>query len=487
MMKKMLRGAALLLAAAMLLLPVGCLVREEPAASNDQPAVTDAPKADAPKADRSAVAVTLGDEVITAGEIEDNYNSYMQMFSYYGMSAPTDEASINEYVDMVVEDLLTQRLPMWKAAQLGIALSSAELAAIDADAHAQADAEHTDLMLSYASYYTDAGEVQAIADLTEEQLEQTLAYLNKDVRAYYGDESADIDTYVAEAFDHYYKDALTDAYAEKLKEQMVSDLAVDDAAVDEWYERTLADQKESMDETPSMYRTMREALTLDPDETPVLYVPEGLAYVRVISLSPAGELPTELDGADEALAALEAEYGKLALNDEDEARREEIRAEYAQKKADAEGARTAYYGAAETEISALYDRLNAGEDFASVAEAASKLASDRLSVSVSDADRLIVLSGDDSEFSSAVQEAAAALSDGAYSAAVKDGDTYHIVYLVGRLAPGAADRAELSDAIRAAAVRDARESAWNDTIDAWQEEAFAAAVYHREAYAYVGR
>ena len=481
-MKHTIRTLTAVLLAVLMLGSIGCLV-------NNTASTTDSTKteanADAPagavdttetKADRSAVAIKLGDIEITAGEIEDNYASYVQMMSYYGMTAPTDREGIDEILDMIIEDLIAQRVPLWKAKQLGVELTEDELNAIDAEAHNQADAEYTDLVLSYASYYTDAGEVTDISALTEEQLTDTLYYLNLDVQSFYNDSMADIDVYVADAYDHYKEEGTISAYADKLRAQSDAEVTADEAAVEAWYETNYADQKEQFDTDPTMYRDMRENILLGTDTTPLLYVPEGLAIAKVIAFTPDGDAPEALAENEAQLKSYEAEYGALALNGGDEARMAEIMSAYAALKTETDALADEYSGKAKAAAEAAYARLQSGEDFDTVGKDSETYAGDRV----------YWYAGEDPDLAATVREAIAALDEGAYSAVLTDGESYYLVQLVGRLAAGPADRLPIEEAILAAAKQEAQETAWNEQLDVWKQEALNAAERFKDTYAYVG-
>ena len=469
-MKNKIRMLSLALAAAMLFASFGCLVEKDGNSASPSVAPVETGAAGTASVDdRNAVAVTLGDLTFTAGEVEDMYNSYIDLFSYYGMSAPTDEQTIAEYVQMAVEALISSKVPIWKAAEKGIVLTEEELAKIDSDAHYSADEEYTNLVLSYANYYTDAGSVENISDLTDEQLQETLNYLNLDIQDYYGDTISDIDVYIADAFDHYTEEALINAYSDKLRAESDASVTLDDAAVDTWYENAYADQKEELNTDPTAYRDYRES----EDALPILYVPEGLAVIKVVTCQPEGEAPAEIAENEAKLLELEAEYGKLALTGADEATLNEIRETYEALVAETDALKQDYFGKAEAEIQALQEKLQAGESFDAIAPDAKE--------------QVLYLNDTDPEFPDEVREAVLALKEGEVSPAITVGDTIYLIYYVGPLTSGATDRTLIADAIRAAAEVDAKDAAWEELLTAWDEEAFQKAVYHAETYAYIGR
>lgn len=479
-MNKKIRFAGVLLSAMLLISSLGCLVQDtaqtEPAEpTSDASPASSGSVASLPSYDRDAVAVTLGDVEITAGEIEDGYSSYLQLLSYYGMAAPTDDATINEYVQMIVEDLLSAKLPLWKAREQGIELSTEELAAVDVSAHNQADAEYNDLVLSYAAYYTDAGEVENITDLTEQQLADTLVYLNADIKDFYEDDDADIDFYVSDAYDNYYQNALVEAYSAKLKEISDASVVLDQDALEEWYESALADQKELFENDATLYRTHREDYASGLETVPPLYIPQNLAVVQVITLTPEGQVPSEITENLSKMTTLEAEYGNIVLSGGDESRLNEIKEEYAALQESNQKMKDEYFGKEYAHIQEMKERLDAGEDYSSVASENASFLQEQILCYVLDY-----------AYPTVVTDAVAKLNDGDTSGILFDGSSYYLVHLVGKLTPGSTDREPIEDALRNAASTEQRDAAWEEQLSAWEEEALAAAVYHPDAYAYVG-
>ena len=479
-MKKTLRFTGILLSALLLVCSFGCLVQDTAKNDSEQTSSNTSSSssgtvAEVPVHDHDAVAVTLGDIEITAGEIENGYNSYLQLLSYYGMGSPTDDATISDYVQMIIEDLLSSKLPLWKAHEQGIELTAEELADVDVKAHNEADAEYEDLVLSYAAYYTDAGEVEKVSDLTEQQLSDTLVYLNADIKDYYGDDDADIDFYVSDAYENYYQSYLIEAYSAKLKE--ISDVSVtlDDETLENWYVAALADQKNLFDGDATLYRTHREDYAAGVETIPLLYVPENLAAVQIITLTPEGSTPSEIAENLSKMSVLEAEYGNLALTGGEESRLEEIRQEYAALKEANQKAEEEYFGKELERIQEMKNRLDNGEEYAAVAaDDASFLQEQILCYKL------------DYAYPTVITDAVAKLNDGETSDILFDGTSYYLVHLVGKLAPGSADRSLIEEAVRAAASAEKREAAWEALTASWEEEAFASAVYNPDAYAYIG-
>ena len=156
-------------------------------------------------------------------------------------------------------------------------------------------------------------------------------------------------------------------------------------------------------------------------------------------------------------------------------RLEEIRQEYAALKEANQKAEEEYFGKELERIQEMKNRLDNGEEYAAVAaDDASFLQEQILCYKL------------DYAYPTVITDAVAKLNDGETSDILFDGTSYYLVHLVGKLAPGSADRSLIEEAVRAAASAEKREAAWEALTASWEEEAFASAVYNPDAYAYIG-
>ena len=475
-MKRTLRFAGILLSILLLASSFGCLVKdtkdEASQPSSGGSSSSSGTVADLPAHDHDAVAHRFPGE---CDVFEDGYNGYIQFLAYYGMGAPTDDATIDEYVQTTIEELLSFKLPLWKAKEQGIELTAEELAEVDVKAHNDADAEYNDLVVSYANYYTDSGEAEKVSDLTAQQLADALVYLNADVRNYYGDDSVDIDFYVSDAYDNYYQNYLVEAYSAKLRELSDASVVLDDETLENWYFSALANQKELFDGDATLYRTYREESASGLETSPLLYVPENLAAVQIVTLTPEGTTPPEIAENLSKMTVLEAEYGKLALAGGEESRMDEIREEYADLQETNKKLTDEFFAKEYARIKEMKTRLDSGEEYDAVAaDDASFLQEQILCYKL------------DFAYPTVITDAVSKLNDGETSDILFDGTSYYLVHLVGKLAPGNADRSLIEEAIRNAASAEKRDAAWEELVASWEEEAYASAVYYRDAYAYIG-
>ncbi len=466
-----------LLTAALLLLPLtGCLVPKDaepsadPTASSGSVAAPDDVTADSADFDGDAIAIELGDLKITAQEFSDTFDQYVSYFSYsYG----TDQETLKQFMSMTEEWLIEYHMPEWKANELGLTLSAEQEEACAAAAQAEAD-EQRDMLLCY--YGDPEGKIEDVSELTDEQRQYAIDTINEELATYYGDDYT---------FDDYlslrYKDALTSQRIEKfsslLEERFAAENPVDKAAIDEWYETTLAGQKESFAEDPTTYLDYRNGVAL-VDDPICLFAPKQAARIEVIAIHTDDSDTETLDETKSAMEKLEAEYGALALRGEGEERQAEIAAEHARLRETYETLKAQRSAGTKETADKAYADLSGGMSFADAMEQYNE----HYDGENGRFEQVVFLDGDEPDYPE-YAEIAGKLTAGAYSEpTLLDSGDYCIVRLVEILPEGVIDRASIEDDLVATAERAIRNDAWQAQQDAWVEEAKAAAVFHRETY-----
>ena len=463
------------LTAALLLLPLtGCLVPKEtdktadPTASSGSVAAPDgAGDTSSAAFDGDAIAIELGDIQITAQELSDTFDQYVSYFYGYGM----DEETLTQFLRMTEEGLIEYRMPIWKAKELGVTLSEEQEAECHANAQAEVD-EERDMLLCY--YGDPEGLVEDVSELTDVQRESALAEINSELEMMFGD-GYTFDDYLAMRLQDMLLSYRIDAISALLEEQFYTDTPVDKAAIDEWYETTLAEQQERFTEYPEEYLDSKNGLELTETEF-CLYVPAETAQLEIIYIPEDDSASDRLDEIAEKLSALEAEYGKLALSGENEERQAEIATEYAALKEENELLTAQHDGAAKEIADKAYADLTGGMTFAAAMDAYNAHDEDENGYY----EWYVFLDGSETTFPE-LAKAAAKLDVGAYSEPIRIGDEYYIVRLAERIPAGAVDRASF-DTLDETVSNTIRADLWEAQQDAWIEEAKNAAVYHRETY-----
>lgn len=425
--------------------------------------------------DEEAIAIELGDLRIKAGEIQDTFDQFVSMFSY---SYELDADMLGQILGMSEESVIEYYTPEWKAKELGVALSAEEEAELEAEAERLLKEERDEIILEFAADAAETDELpEDVSLLTSEQLSAAIDSINEQLAMYFG-EDYNFDKYLAMRRESYLSSARIDRYTEILEEDFRSDAISDAETVNAKYDAMLAAQQEQFDADPSLFlKAMNGEKVADELSFP-LYVPADAARLEVVCVRENTEPDPEIDDAEKKMAELEAEYGALALNNENAERRAEIETEYAALKEKVETAESANVKAAQNRIDAAYADLKGGMTFENAMNAYNEPdaeGSRRLS--------FVVLTGAEDPDFPELAAAAAALASGAYSAPIRVEDAYYIVKLVETIPAGARERASIEEDFRASLRNGADvDTAWKERLDAWIEEAKAAAVFHRETY-----
>ncbi|MDD6887952.1 MAG: peptidyl-prolyl cis-trans isomerase [bacterium] len=442
------------------------------AACGSQPAETGEPTPTAAVAevDPDAVAVEIGEDFnVTYGEIEEYYNYYVQMMSYYGMAAPTADADIESMQDQAVQALVSMKKQLYFAKQLGLDELTAEEAA---EVQAMTDEE----MESYMQSFRESAEAEGAEDVEARAKE----LFNEDLAAY-GIEMDYIE-YAAFAYESYAQEKVL----EKLQSHIEDTATVSEEDVQAYYDQLLESQTAAYGEDPGDYLTTQENFELNGGDPSVL-VPEGYLRVKVITVEPQEAIDETYGDKLEEMAGYEATYGKLML--EDPAAHadtlKEIKTLYDALRIETNRMYETYMADATAKINEAKAKLDGGESFDAVLAAYGEDATYTDYALIAERGRLMMLEGDDG-WDETLRAAALALEDGAYSDVLLIDDVYYIVYRVGSEPAGTRTLEELHDAIRNAALEAARIDVWNAQLDTWDADD-SMVTYHEEVYRSIGK
>ncbi len=427
--------------------------------------------------DGDAIAMELGSVTVTANEFANVFESYIGMFSYTGEITGED---VEQCFAMVEDELIRYYLPLWKAEALGITLSAEEETEIESLAREQVEEERSALLCQFAYYYGAADDIADDAStLTEEQIATAIDGINEQLEQMFY-EGFVFEDYLAMEQDSYAESYRIDKLTVLLQER-VTNGPVGDAEIEDWYQKTLEEQKNRYTEKPEEFYYNTLSYDSGLSEAPVLYAPEGYVRVQVVEIMPEGDPDPAIAENRTKLSALEAEYGAILLNGGDEARKAEIETEHAALKAKTEALEAAYYSEVRGKCEQAHAALAGGASFEDVMDTYNAHDDDETG---SD-ERLVYLNGTDTRNGS-LQAIVRTLAPGEYSAPTLIDGAYVIVKLVETIPEGPVDRASIDDLIRAAASASLTDEAWEEQFDLWLEEAKAAAVFHRDTYEMIG-
>ena len=471
---------ALLLCALLLLSLVGCLEKAEKGEGDVQPAVTEVPAEDdgAPE-DTSAAdalpAITLGDLTVTVGELRSLYNYWVELNSYYGLAAPSTAEEIKQIKDMGLEWLLSSKVLLWKAQQMGIELTEEKREQIDRQVEERINeyiAEFTD------QAQNDLGEAATAAEVALKARE----YLRKDVEEYFG---YSFEKWVEEDVASGFRES---AFSELLQEKFNESVTVTEEQAKAWFETELANQEESFTKDHTAFKSQVETYNLGETDVPALYTPEGFAQMQVITFDIDAKDSATFSANDVKMTNLEAEYGKLVLQGKDEDRQAEILKEYQElQTANDDLLKTAR----EKAEKAREDALN-GMEFAQIFDT---YFSQEGSMSFfgyakdeprQDGTVVFYTKEKDTEWPEEVWTVAKDMQEGEISELMLVGDSFYLIKRLADLPAGAKAFDEDAAAYTAAALAAKRIEEWEAIQEDWLQEARNAAVFYEDNYADVG-
>lgn len=423
---------------------------------------------DAGTFDGKAVAIELGDIRITADEVRDVFGQY---FDDLDEDDETNREDLSRLMRITEERLIAYYMPEWKAKELGITLSEELEEEFVDEAESEVDMDRDAMLCLYGD---PEGDAEDASELTEKQYAQALERINAMCAEQFG-AGYTFDDYLALQYRNNLTSKRAEALNDLLEEYCVDNTSIDQAVIDDWYEKTLAEQTELFPDDAEQYTACVNGYDY-ADYRVCLYTPKKSARIQVIFI-PTTESDTDwLEGNVFWLEQLEEEYNDLKQSGEDDELLAELEAEIAEQKKENGPIEARLAAGEEATANKAYADLVAGMPFEE-AMAAYENYDDEESGHF---ERVILLDGSEPVFPMFV-EIAEKLTPGTFSKPIRvDGfDQYCIVRLVERIPEGPVDRASIENDLRTAIAEESCET----QMDAWVEDAAAVAVYHRETYA----
>ncbi|HWQ98017.1 MAG TPA: peptidyl-prolyl cis-trans isomerase [Clostridia bacterium] len=455
-------------------------------ASNASP--SDAAAAD-PTRDDIAVRIGKGDDyTITKGEIADQYGYMVSMYQQYGMSAPTADADIETMQDDVVASLVTEKLKLYEASELGITLNDEQKAAVEK----QVD----DQMNSYTDMFRSQAQQEGAADVET----RTMEIFQEQIDA--AGMELDVDGFRDFMLKGYTEEALKDA----LKAQITKDVTATDEEVQKYFDDLLASQKDTYTTTPADFGQAAEDFQMNGGD-PMLYTPEGYVRVRSIAVSPATELSADYTTLKDEMTTLEAQYGAAALKalaDKYTAKGADasdtsisvttgeieggaaLVSDYVTKKAAADAMYEDYIKDAREKANEALASLEAGTSFEDVLN---KYGEDSIYTQYPtfvQTGLLMYVGGEDTVWNAELVKAVGLLKDGEHTAVIQVDDMFYILQLVGSEPAGEKSLTDAFDSVKAAVIAKNADTLWNTQLDTWSADK-SIVTYYEDVYRSVGK
>ena len=473
-----------LLAIALMLSFAGCAKGTTNTASSSNATSSDAAYTDE---ELAQIAVKVGDEyTITKGEILNEYDYMVQMYSYYGMSAPTATEDIEAMQDSVIDTLVSDKIQLYQIKLMGITLTAEE----QADAEAQTDEQ--------IQYYMDSFRDQAKSEGATDVEARALEIFQEQLEAFKPD--MDMDGFRAFVLEKFENEALKAA----LKAKVTEGVTATEEEVQAYYDSLLSSQTEAYTATPADYLNAAEGFQMNGGD-PMLFTPEGYVRVRTITISPEGEvsadyttLKTDMDtiASQYGAAALDALAAKYSASGADTSNATistseidggaALVSDYLTKKAAADALYEEYIKDARTKANEAYAALQSGTSFTDVLTQYGEDSMYTQYPSFVDSGLLMYVGGEDTIWDAKLVEAAKLLKDGETTGVIQTGDMFYILQLVGSEAAGTKTLTDVHDAVKAQVIATAADKLWNETLEKWSNDP-ALATYFEDVYRDIGK
>lgn len=479
------KALSVLIAVALTLSFAACAGKSADSASSSNATSSDA--TEDPNSD--AIAVKVGDNfTITKGDIRDEYDYMVSMYSAYGMTAPTADEDVEAMQDSVISNLVADKIQLYEAQLLGVTLSDEQKAEVEKQVEDQ------------MSYYTDAFRTQAESEGATDVEARTLEIFQEQLDAAGMD--MDVDGFRAYMTEQYTNEALKTA----LKEEVTKDVTATDEEIQSYYDDLLASQKDAYTTTPSDFGSAAENYQENGGD-PMLYTPEGYVRVRSIAISPAGEISSDYTALKDELTTLESQYGAAALaaladkyaaqgadatatginvTVSDIEGGADIVSDYLTKKAAADALYEEYIKDAREKANEAFASLEAGTSFVDVLNQYGEDTMYTDYPSFVDTGLLMYVGGDDTVWDPELVKAVGLLKDGEYSAIIQVDDMFYILQLVGSEPAGELSLTDAYDAVKAAVVSKNADTAWDTQLETWQNDT-SIVTYYEDVYRDIGK
>ena len=410
----------------------------------------------------AAVAKINGETVLTLGDVKTMFDMYVEYFANYGYDVISDQATLEEFQDDLINLMVQDKVIEAKARELGYANFTDEQ-------KAELESRIAEKIDGLNSYYRDIAEQEAETDESVNVDERMNELILEEAIANMGDENATYESYCAKLSE----DVEVEYLVELMRNDLTKDAAADEADIEEQFNTNSMTDMDTYNNNPEYYKDDEDAYEASQEGVPPLYVPKDYHRIYDIYVAYEGDIPQECTDANTAMNNLKTEYCTLAFDDAingtstNAARIAEIISEYKAKQAEYDKHYAEYTASAYEKINAAYARLEAGEDFKAVMADVTEN-TDFTEIDAY-ADGMLISNSytSSSDWSSAVKDAFAKLSLGQYSQVFEDTNGLHIIYYVSDEKAGSKTLDEVHDAIAATLTADKKDEVWNALIEEW--------------------
>ena len=424
-----------------------------------------------PVVDAATEILRLGDDVITKGKVQEAVNNQLNYMSYlysmYGYSYDaTSPDNIAEVQNSVISEFKKQLVTDAKIREMGLdQLTADDEAKIQSDAE-KAFQDNLDYIIS---------DNEDLADLSDEEK-------NEKAKAQLAETGYTMDS----ALEHAREDMLND----KLRQEIIKDVAVTDEEIQADFDSKVASAKETYENNAGSWATAANNGT-----TTLYYTPAGVRYVKQILVKFKDEDQTKIDDANKKVtdaqtkvteAQSKIDDAQAILDNADASEEDKTAAQGDLDAATAEkDAAQAELDAAQTEVASVTETAFANIDadadaiLAQIAEGAdwdtlmAEKTQDPGMQSGKTAERGYAVSADMTNFDSAFVQAAMALEKIGDVSGKTRGTTYgyYIIKYVADAAEGPIALDEVKESIQSSLLSTKQDDTYNQKVQDWVSEA----------------
>jgi len=253
--------------------------------------------------DGAQVVAKVNDTEITKAEwlaYRDYIMEYEQqyMMQYYGFSMPIDDAMIDSYSEMALEQLVESAVIEDKLTELGLSPLGEEDAA-DVEAYADSMMDLYKMMIRYQNHpeietveeeaerlASEETPGEAVATMTDAELD---AMLNEELAA------------TGYTREYFVESQTISVQTEQLRAHTSEGVEVTDEEVKAEFDAKVAEQKESYDANPAYYASAEQSNTGAHNH--LYYTPEGYRGVKNLLIMLSTEMQDEIDALNTELTA----------------------------------------------------------------------------------------------------------------------------------------------------------------------------------------
>ena len=407
--------------------------------------------------DYAEAVATVNGVTITKGEVKDTYEYYQNYYAYmnYYYTGNSDISSqLEDIKDNVLEAFIRSELVKEKAAELGLdTLSDDDKASIEA----QAAQELEDAL----NEEIEEGHIDT-EGLTEEEIHAAaLAHLEE--------EGVTLESLI--------ESDTTSFIADRVRENVIADIAVEDSEIQEAFDKEVADDESSFTNSTYLYELYRS------NGTTIYWNPEGYRTVKHILLQMSDDQKSELTALEDELTSVQdmidalenpeenseeaseeaTEEAEPALSlDELNARKAEIEKSIEDKKAEVIASFT-------KTTDEIYQKL---EDGASFDDLMAEYGEDPGMQSEPAMTEGYYVAENSTIWESIFTETAMSLEKiGDVSEPVLGSNGVHIIYYNADVTPGAIDIATVRDDLAATLLTDKQDEAYDAAYQSWRDAA----------------